>query len=90
MFDAAWLDFTGPITEALLVALGQFWPRVRKALWVTSLDARWSRSVSDRVSRYDGVPNLLHRTLPGSVMVDVHRYADTVPMVQAYYERRCP
>lgn len=81
-FDAAWLDFTGPITRGLVKALPIFWGKLKSILVVTSLKARWSRDISDRVSRAGGVPQLLEKMLPGSTIFSVKEYNDTVPMVQ--------
>jgi hypothetical protein len=86
-YDAAWLDFTGPVSRTILPAIKALWPRVRDRLVVTSLKARWHRDVSASVTRAGGVTPLLNKMLPGSKVEKSIEYFDTVPMVQSHLQR---
>jgi hypothetical protein len=89
-YAGAWLDFTGPITARLMKTIPYFWTFVRELIVITSLDARWCRDVSNKVTRIGGVIPLLNDMLPGSEVVETYRYIDKVPMIQVSLRRKNP
>lgn len=83
VFDAAWIDLCGPVTEARVHALKHLWDRkVRHLLIVTSLAARWPSGFADKVRQYGGITGLLDAELSPSAVVDEYTYRDGVPMHQ--------
>lgn len=86
VFDVAWLDFTGFLTDSRVKAISQFWQtRIRHSLTVTSLAARWDKGMSSQI---DGdVPGFLSRKLANSRCVNVIEYAEPSPMIQVTLER---
>lgn len=86
VFDAAWVDLTGPLTYDLVRAVSQFWPCVRTELVVTSLRARWTGHVGRRVAVL-GVAGVLTETAKGSVVQCDYDYMDTSPMSQVTLRR---
>ncbi|MDE2107368.1 MAG: hypothetical protein KGL39_59785 [Patescibacteria group bacterium] len=81
-WDAAWLDYTGPLTvERLHLIAGFFERSVRSTLIVTALKARWNRATSDAIERAGGHSAWLTKHLHGQVLHDVE-YFDTSPMAQ--------
>lgn len=87
-FAAAWLDFTGPLTDRLIAAINGFAPFVRQLLVITVLDARQSRSVSNRILSSGGTEALLSSLCPDFAVADAHQYSDGVPMLQVRLERK--
>lgn len=81
-WDAAWLDYTGPLTrERLKLIAGFYESSVRGVLIVTALKARWNRDTSDAITRCGGHSEWLQKHLPGEVLHDIE-YFDTSPMAQ--------
>lgn len=81
-FDAAWLDYTGPLTIKRLEIIADFYARnVRKLLVVTALKARWNRETSDAIASAGGHSAWVRRALPGRVMHDIE-YQDESLMAQ--------
>ena len=81
-WDAAWLDYTGPLTAERLRVIARFFERsVRKTLIVTALKARYNRETSNAVERAGGHSAWLRKYLPGEVLHDIE-YFDTSPMAQ--------
>lgn len=81
-WDAAWLDYTGPLTRERLKLIAGFYERfIRSTLIVTALKARWNRETSDAIVRAGGHSSWLTKHLPGEVLHDVE-YFDTSPMAQ--------
>lgn len=86
VFDAAWIDLTGPLTSDVLRAFSQFWPCVRTEIVVTSLRARWTGNVGRRVANL-GVAGVLASIATGSVVECDYDYMDTSPMSQVTLRR---
>lgn len=86
-FGAAWLDFTGPLTERLFTTIPHFWGYVRKTMVVTMLNARWCREISDRVTKASGVEFLLASRMKDATLQRTRRYMDSVPMIQLTFEK---
>lgn len=81
-WDAAWLDYTGPLTLARMNVISRFFHCfVRSTLIVTALKARWDRETSDAVTNAGGHSEWLRKHLPGEVLHDIE-YFDTSPMAQ--------
>ena len=81
-WDAAWLDYTGPMSVQRLNIIADFYRRcVRKVMIVTVLKARWDRDTSVAIERAGGHAAWLRKHLPGDVLHDIE-YQDTVPMAQ--------
>jgi hypothetical protein len=81
-WDAAWLDYTGPLNLERLASLTHFYNNyVREVLIVTVLKARWNRETSVALEKAGGHSELLRARLPGNVIHDIE-YQDTSPMAQ--------
>lgn len=81
-WDAAWLDYTGPLTVERLKLIARFYDRaVRNTLIVTALKARYNKETSIAIERAGGHSEWLRKHLPGEVLHDIE-YFDTSPMVQ--------
>lgn len=81
-WDAAWLDFTGPINAHRMVKIRRFYEKyVREILIVTALRARWDRETSNSIERVGGHSQWLRKKLEGNVLHDIE-YMDTSPMAQ--------
>lgn len=90
-FDYAWLDYTGPLSVPRMKVIKDFWVnRVRKALVVTSLKARWSRETSDHIKRKGGVLPWLRESLPGQVAHEMEYQDGASPMVQFAVSKSTP
>lgn len=82
VWDAAWLDYTGPLTVERLRLIAQFFERsVRDTLIVTSLKARYNKETSGSINRAGGHSEWLRKHLSGEVLHDLE-YFDTSPMAQ--------
>jgi hypothetical protein len=82
MWDAAWLDYTGPLTVERLKLIARFFETsVRDTLIVTALKARYNKDTSIAVERAGGHSEWLRKHLPGDVLHDIE-YFDTSPMAQ--------
>lgn len=81
-WDAAWLDYTGPLTVERMKLIAQFFERsVRGTLVVTALKARHNRETSNAIERAGGHSEWVRKHLPGTVLHDIE-YFDTSPMAQ--------
>ncbi len=81
-FDAAWLDYTGPMSVERLKLIENFYQRcVYHILIVTVLRARWAQPALNAIEKAGGHSEWLHAHLPGEVLHDLS-YNDTVPMTQ--------
>lgn len=81
-WDAAWLDYTGPLTVERLRLIARFYESsVRDTLIVTALKARYNKETTTAILRSGGHSEWLRRHLPGEVLHDIE-YFDTSPMVQ--------
>ena len=91
MWDAVWLDYTGPLTKERLKLISNFYESsVHSVLVVTALKARWNRETSDAIARCGGHSEWLCKHLQGEVLHDLE-YFDTSPMAQfAIRKERTP
>lgn len=81
-WDAAWLDYTGPMTVDRLRIIAKFYEKfVHNTLIVTALKARWNKETSMAILKAGGHSAWLRKHLPGEVLHDVE-YFDTSPMAQ--------
>lgn len=81
-WDAAWLDYTGPLTIERLTIIRNFQQRfVRSILVVTSLKARWNSAAMKAIDLAGDHSRWLRQYLEGDVLHDVD-YMDTSPMNQ--------
>jgi hypothetical protein len=81
-WDAAWLDYTGPLTVERLARISKFYARyIHHILIVTALKARWNEETSRTIARAGGHSTWLRKHLPGDVLHDIE-YHDSSPMVQ--------
>ena len=81
-WDAAWLDYTGPLSTERLEIIKRFYARhISSTLIVTALKARWNEKTSNAVRRAGGHSEWLRENLPGEVLHDIE-YNDTSPMAQ--------
>jgi hypothetical protein len=83
VFDTAWLDFTGFLTERRVQAIAHFWERsVSHSITVTSLAARWDKKTSSAIRAAGGIPEYLQKLLPHSRCLQASSYAEPSPMIQ--------
>lgn len=83
MFDAAWLDYTGPLTCERVALIRQFFEkRVRHVLVVTALRARWTRETSDAITRAGGHSAWFLRGMRADVLHDINYQDGPSPMAQ--------
>jgi hypothetical protein len=81
-WDAAWLDYTGPLTvERMRLIQNFFHTLVRDTLIVTSMKARWNEATSAAVAKAGSHSQWLRQSLFGEILHDLE-YFDTVPMAQ--------
>lgn len=81
-WDAAWLDYTGPLTVERMRLISQFYERsVRQTLVLTVLKARYNRDTSNAIERAGNHSEWVRKHLPGTVLHDIE-YFDTSPMAQ--------
>jgi hypothetical protein len=71
-WDAAWLDYTGPLTVERLEAISRFYyTYVRSVLIVTALKARWNRKTSAAINKAEGYSAWLRVNLVGEVLHEI-------------------
>lgn len=81
-FDAAWLDFTGPLNEARMEIIKRFYNRnVRSVLIVTALAARTDMQTNVSMFNAGSLEDWYAKELPGKIE-HCSRYMDTSPMIQ--------
>jgi hypothetical protein len=81
--DAAWFDFNGPLSIKRLEALKTFWStRIRWALWITVLNARYEEAVGNLLKGHSNAAHFLKQHLGAREMIDPWFYGDTSPMMQ--------
>ena len=81
-FDAAWLDFTGPVTDERMQVIQEFYKRnVRKTLIVTALASRFDQATNIELFEAGSLENWFQKCLPGKVE-HCFKYKDSVPMIQ--------
>jgi hypothetical protein len=87
-WDAAWLDYTGPLSVDRLAVIAQFYRRwVKRILVVTALKARWNERTSRAISKAGGHSEWLRKHIDGEVLHDIE-YFDTSPMAQFAVRKR--
>lgn len=87
-WDAAWLDYTGPLSTERLRLIAHFYQNhVREVLIVTALKGRWNKLTSEAILRSGGHSAWLAKYLPGEVLHDIE-YCDTSPMAQFAVRRQ--
>ncbi|WP_431276220.1 hypothetical protein ACQ858_08195 [Variovorax ureilyticus] len=83
VFDAAWLDYTGPLSIERLALIQRFYrERVRRVLVVTALRARWNRETSDAITRAGGHSPWFLRGTDAEVLHDMNYQDGPSPMAQ--------
>jgi hypothetical protein len=81
-WDAAWLDYTGPLTPERLRLIQQFYQRhVRRILIITALKTRYERSTVTAIEKAGGYFQWLRHHLDGEVL-HLIEYDDTSAMAQ--------
>lgn len=81
-WDAAWLDYTGPLTSKRMRAIEHFYNvSVQHTLVVTALRARWPKETTLAIELAGGYQPWLCKHLPGEVLHYIE-YNDTVAMAQ--------
>lgn len=81
-WDAAWLDYTGPMSNERMTKIVKFYDLyIRDTLVITALKARWNRDTARSIERAGGHNKWLAKRLPGEVLLDME-YFDTSPMAQ--------
>jgi hypothetical protein len=88
-YDAAWLDYTGPMSVDRLRAIKQFFNvGIRHTLVLTVLRARWNRETSEAIDRAGGHTVWLLRALPGYVLHDIeYQDGNGSPMAQVAVQK---
>lgn len=83
-FDAAWLDYTGPLTVKRLETIAKFYrERIRSTLIVTSLKARYSHEVERAAARHGGYCEWAVHPFADSIGLHAIEYQDGAsPMFQ--------
>lgn len=81
-WDAAWLDYTGPLTVERMKLIARFFERsIRSTLVLTVLKARYNKETGAAMDRAGGHSAFIRKHLPGEVLHDIE-YFDTSPMAQ--------
>jgi len=81
-WDAAWLDYTGPLTVERMKLIARFFERsIRSTLVLTVLKARYNKETGAAMERAGGHSAYIRKHLPGEVLHDLE-YFDTSPMAQ--------
>ena len=88
-FDAAWLDFSGPVSMARMVAIQRFWlSSIKWRLVVTAMNARWDADASAAIARAGGITEWFVKSLPGAQLILDDRYQSAhTPMLQIGVDR---
>lgn len=88
---AAWLDFSGPLTDERLAAIERLW-NIRKTefLILSCMRARHQPSITAALEAAGGWAGLLTSHCAGATVAHEHFYADDAPMVQVALRRSPP
>jgi hypothetical protein len=87
-WDAAWLDYTGPLSIERLALIARFYEcYVREILIVTALKARWNDKTGQAIRNAGGHSEWLRAHLDGEILHDLD-YLDTSPMAQFAVRKR--
>lgn len=81
-WDAAWLDYTGPLTVERLALIKKFYhAHIKSVLILTSLKSRFNQATTNVIERAGGHSQWLRKHLDGEVLHDIE-YFDTSSMAQ--------
>jgi hypothetical protein len=81
-WDAAWLDYCGPLSSKRLQIIKRFYEGfIRNTLIITALKTRWRLHTGITIDRAGGHSQWLIQHLKGEILHDFE-YLDTTPMVQ--------
>jgi hypothetical protein len=81
-WDAAWLDYCGPLTIKRLQIIKRFYEGfIRNTLIITALKTRWRLDTGTVIDHAGGHSQWLIQNLSGELLHDLE-YLDTTPMVQ--------
>lgn len=91
VFDAAWLDYTGPLSVNRMAIIKQFFAHsVRDLLVITALKARWNTPTVQAIDKAGSYAEWVLRSVPG-VVEHYREYQDTAsPMVQIAIRKERP
>jgi len=83
LWDAAWLDFTGPLTRQKIELIQAFYlAKVKGVLIVTCLAARYNQSTAIDLEMHGELEGWLETLLPGKVEHCVRYQDGASPMIQ--------
>lgn len=89
-WDAAWLDFTGPLTVERVAAIRDFYTKhIKETLIITALAARWNREAIKAIDRAGGHTQWIMDGLNSDIVHHIE-YLDTAPMTQIAIRKRSP
>lgn len=89
-WDAAWLDYTGPMTIERIKVISEFYHRfIGSTLIVTAMHGRWGADVSLEVKDAGSYCKWMQSYLPGETLHYIE-YCDTAPMVQFAVRHQAP
>jgi hypothetical protein len=81
-WDAAWLDYYGPLTIKRLAIIKRFYQGfIRDTLIITALKTRWPLDTGIAIDYAGGHSQWLKQNLNGELLHDFE-YLDTTPMIQ--------
>ena len=82
-WDAAWLDFTGPLSVERAALIEPFYQHyIKDTLIITALKARWNQATSTAIEQAGGHSEWLLQYLNGEVLHNVEYNNDASPMAQ--------
>ena len=89
-WDAAWLDYTGPLTVERLALIKRFYHAyISSTLVVTALKSRFNQTTTNAIARAGGHSEWLRKHLDGEVLHDFE-YFDTSSMAQFAVKKKVP
>lgn len=82
-FDAAWLDYTGPLSQQRMTFIRKFYKEsIGNTLIITSLRARWNKETSGTIERAGGLTKWITHSMAGEVLHDFEYQDGHSPMHQ--------
>lgn len=89
--DAAWLDYTGPMSIERRAVIRRFFEhKVSRLLVVTTLGARWNRQTSDAIGRHGGFDSWFCSAFDAELAHAIHYQDGPSPMVQIALRKPAP
>ncbi len=83
VYDAAWLDFNGPLSPKLVAHIISFWSRkIRWKMFVTVMHGRYTPDAMESIERYGSPEEWLSSSLTDSRQIMSERYRDNMTMIQ--------